>query len=104
MVSLSTAHIGVAGDGLGARFMPQSGMSDNNATYPYTLTILPIERLTGHFEWAIRRHGKLVERSDRPYPSERSAQESGQAALERQLRDDREPKRGFQPRQPTRTG
>ena len=84
--------------------MPQSGMSDDNATYPYTLTISPSERTAGHFEWAIRRHGKLVERSDRPYPSERSARESGQAALERQLRDDREPKRGFQPRRQSRTG
>jgi hypothetical protein len=87
-----------------SRFMPQSGMSDDNETYPYTLAILPSERLAGQFDWTIRKHGKLVERSDRPYPSERSARESGQAALERQLRDDREPKRGFQPRQPTRTG
>jgi hypothetical protein len=94
----------VANDGLGGCFMPQSGMSDDTATYPYTLTILPNERTAGHFEWAIRRHGKLVERSDRPYPSEQSAQESGQAALERQLRDDREPKRGFQPRRQSRTG
>ena len=94
----------MAGDGVVSRFMPQSGMSDDNETYPYTLAILPRERLAGHFDWTIRKHGKLVERSDRPYPSERSARESGQAALERQLRDDREPKRGFQPRQPTRTG
>ena len=86
------------------RFMPQTRMNDDKATYPYTLTISPSERTTGHFDWAIRRHSTLVERSDRPYPSERSARESGQAALERQLRDDREPKRGFQPRQPTRTG
>jgi hypothetical protein len=42
--------------------MPQSGMSDDTATYPYTLTILPNERTAGQFEWAIRRHGKLVER------------------------------------------
>ena len=84
--------------------MPQSGMSDDNETYPYTLAILPRERLAGHFDWTIRKHGKLVERSDRLYSSEQSARESGQAALERQLRDDREPKRGFQPRQPTRTG
>jgi hypothetical protein len=76
-------------------FMPRSGMTDDNATYPYTLTISPSERTAGHFEWAIRRHGKLIERSDRLYSSERSAQESGQTALERQLRDDREQKRGF---------
>ena len=84
-------------------FMSQTGMNDN-ATYPYTLTISPNGRLAGHFDWAIRRHGTLVERSDRPHPSERSARENGQAALERQLRDDREPKRGFQPRQQGRTG
>ena len=84
--------------------MPQFGMNDDNATYPYTLTISPTEKPAGHLEWAVRRHGKLVERSDRPYPSEQSARESGQAALERQLRDDREPKRGFQPRRQDRTG
>ena len=78
-----------------SRFMRQSGMNDDNATYPYTLTIVPSERLAGHFDWVIRRHGKLIERSDRLYSSERSAQESGRAALERQLRDDREQKRGF---------
>ena len=75
--------------------MPQSGMSDDTVTDPYTLTISPSERLAGHFDWTIRRDGKLVERSDRPHPSERSARESGQASLERQLRDDREPNRGF---------
>ena len=79
-------------------------MSDDNATYPYTLTISACERTAGRFEWAIRRHGTLVERSDRLHPSERSARESGQEALERQLRDDREPKRGFQPRRQGRTG
>jgi len=81
----------------------QSGMNDDNATYPYTLTILPCERLAGHFDWAIRRHGKLVERSDRHYPSERSARESGQAALERQLHEDREP-RSFQPQRRDKRG
>ena len=80
----------------------QSGMHDN-ATSPYTLTILPCERLAGHFEWAIRRHGKLVERSDRHYRSEQLAQESGQAALERQLHEDRAP-RSFQTQQRDRRG
>ena len=75
--------------------MRQSGMNADNATSPYTLTVIPSERLAGHFDWTIRRHGKLIERSDRLYSSERSAQESAQTALERQLRDDREQKRGF---------
>ena len=94
---------GRRGCGVMGRFMPQTGMSDDNPTYPSTLIISPNERLAGHFDWAIRRHGTLVERSDRPHPSERSAQESG-LALERQLHDGREPKRGFQPRRQTRTG
>ena len=80
------------------------GMSKDNGTYPYALEVLPCEKPAGHFQWAIRKHGKLVERSDRAHPSEHSARESGQAALERQLRDDREPKRGFQPRRQDRTG
>jgi hypothetical protein len=75
--------------------MRQSGMNDDNATYPYTLTVVPSEKRAGHFDWVIRRHGNLIERSDRLYSSERSAQESAQTALERQLRDDREQKRGF---------
>lgn len=94
----------MAGDGVVSRFMPHSGMSDDNETYPYTLAILPRERLAGHFDWTIRKHGKLVERSDRLYSSERSAREQGQAALERQIRDDREPARGFQSQGRTRTG
>ena len=79
----------MANDGLVGRFMPQSGMSDDNETYPYTLTISPSERLARHFDWTIRRRGKLVERSDRAHPSEQSAREQGQAALERQFRDER---------------
>ena len=65
------------------------GMSDDNETYPYTLAVLPCEKPAGHFQWAIRKHGKLVERSDRPHPSERSPRERGQAALERQVQEDR---------------
>ena len=42
--------------------MRHSGMNDDNATYPYTLTIVPSERLAGHFDWVIRRHGNLIER------------------------------------------
>jgi hypothetical protein len=78
--------------------MPLSGMDDANATHPYTLTILPNEKLAGRFDWAIRKHGKLVERSDRPHPSEQAARKSGEEALERQLLGDREPTRGFQSR------
>lgn len=61
----------------------------DNKNHPFTLDITPAQRTAGHFEWAIRKHGKLVERSDRPQSSERSAREKGQAALERQFRGER---------------
>ena len=59
------------------------GMDTCNGTYPYTLEVQPCDKPAGHFRWAIRKHGRLVERSDRPYPSGQSAREKGQAALER---------------------
>src|SRR4051794_26464769 len=80
----------------GRGFVPLSGMTNDNPTYPYTLTILPNQRLSGHFDWAIRKHGTLAERSDRPHPSEQSARKSGEGALERHLGGDREPTRAFQ--------
>ena len=64
-------------------------MSNDNGTRPYTLEAQPCDKPAGHFRWAIRRHGKLIERSERPYPSEQSAREGGQTALERQFRSDR---------------
>ena len=62
---------------------------NNNATHPYTLEIQPCSKPAGHFEWAIRRHGKPIERSDRPHLTERSARERGEGALERQFRAER---------------
>ena len=54
----------------------------------YELEIVPCEKPAGHFRWAIRKSGKLIERSDRAHGSERLARENGQAALERQYKDD----------------
>jgi hypothetical protein len=62
---------------------------NDNPTYPYTLEVTPCAKPSGHFAWAIRRHGKLLERSDRPHHSERSARERGEEALERQIRASR---------------
>lgn len=64
-------------------------MSNDNATHPYKLEIIPAAKPAGHFEWTIRKHDKLVERSDRAHASERSALERGQAALERQIKGER---------------
>ena len=54
-------------------------------TYPYTLEVTPAVKLTGHFNYAIRRHGKMVQRSDRAYAGEDKARERGLAAIEKLL-------------------
>ena len=49
---------------------------------PYSLEVFPCERPAGHFEWAIRERGKLLQRSDRKHPSEDKARENGQAQID----------------------
>jgi hypothetical protein len=71
------------------RFTPFPSKSNDNGAYPYTLAVLPCENPAGHFQRAIRKHGKRVERLERIDPSEQSARDQGQAALERQFRVDR---------------
>ncbi|HMO29813.1 hypothetical protein [Enterovirga sp.] len=56
-------------------------------TYPYTLEVMASERTPGAFEWTIRRHGKLIQRSDRLQRSEEAARRDGEKALERQFAD-----------------
>jgi hypothetical protein len=58
-------------------------MMSTDTTYPYSLEVSPCEKPAGHFSWAIRERGKLIQRSDRPHPSEQKAREKGQAELER---------------------
>lgn len=60
---------------------------DRMSTYPYTLEVIPSERNPGAFEWTIRRHGKLIQRSDRIQRSEEAARRDGEKALERQFTD-----------------
>src|SRR3954468_10446971 len=63
-----------------SRFMPQSGMSDDTVTDPYTPDH-PSQRTA---RWAFRlddpQRRQTGRRSDRPHPSERSARESGQTS------------------------
>ncbi|MFE1599861.1 hypothetical protein [Methylobacterium sp. ID0610] len=59
-------------------------MQDSTFT-PYTIEISPIAKPAGQFQWAIRKNGKLVERSDRPHPTEAKAEASALAAVERSL-------------------
>jgi hypothetical protein len=52
-------------------------------TYPYSLEVFPTDKPAGHFQWLIRERGRLIQRSDRPQPSEEKARQKGQAELER---------------------
>ena len=61
------------------------------STSPYTLEIEPSKNPGGSYQWAIRKNGKLVQRSDRNHPTEAKARENGLAQIEKLLseRDDR---------------
>ena len=63
-------------------------MSNENPTYPYTLEITPWLKGDGSLGWAIRMHGKMLERSDRVFRSEQDALKNGREALERLLKGD----------------
>ena len=54
--------------------------------YPYSIDVSPLAKPEGHFQWAIRKGGKLSERSDRPHRSEAKAHESAMEAVERAMR------------------
>ncbi len=54
-------------------------------THPYTLDVSKLP--DGRFQWAIRERGKLLQRGDRPQPSELAARESGLKAIEGLLSD-----------------
>ena len=58
-----------------------------NDTHPYTFDIVPSPTKADHFLWVIRKHGKLLERSDRLYRSEAEARKSAEKAIERQFAD-----------------
>jgi hypothetical protein len=56
-----------------------------NQTHPYTLELSPSIKGDGSTGWAIRKHGKMLERSDRMYRTQHEALRSGQEAVERTL-------------------
>jgi hypothetical protein len=60
-------------------------MRMTNDMYPYTLDIIPCDKPAGYFNWAIRKNGKLVQRSDRAQPTEDAARKRGLAEIERQF-------------------
>ncbi|MEG9525065.1 MAG: hypothetical protein MIL41_04735 [Hyphomicrobiales bacterium] len=61
-------------------------MSDTETNiHPYTVEVIPPKEEGGPYNWAIRKHGKLAQRSDRSYPSEAKAQAAGMATAEKLL-------------------
>jgi hypothetical protein len=54
---------------------------DANHTYPYSLELC--ETPGRHYQWAIRERGRVIQRADRLYPSERVAREKGNEELEK---------------------
>ena len=63
-----------------------AGMSNTaTSTFPFTLEIEPPKSPGGSYQWAIRKNGKLVQRSDRNYPTEAKARENGLAQIEKLL-------------------
>lgn len=55
------------------------------ATYPYTFEIIPPKSEGGSYQWAIRKNGKLMQRSDRSLSSEAKAREHALAEIEKLL-------------------
>ena len=55
-------------------------------THPYVLGVQPASK-PGTFQWAIRKHGKLAQRSDKTFRSEDDARKDGEKAVERQFSD-----------------
>ncbi len=54
-------------------------------THPYALEVTPNPRSLGVWQWAIRHHGKLVQRSDRALVSEAKARVQGMEQIEKLL-------------------
>jgi hypothetical protein len=59
-----------------------NGMN-NERPSPYSLEISTCERPQSHYQWAIRKHGKLIQRSDRSHPSEDKARANALVELDR---------------------
>ena len=47
----------------------------------------PVGESGSLFQWSIRKHGKLHQRSDRKHPTEAKARSHGEAEIERLIRD-----------------
>lgn len=70
--------------GPGSRTCDNAGMNDSE-THPYTLEIISPKEAGGVYQWAIRKNGKMAERSDRDHRTEARAREHGMAQIEKLL-------------------
>jgi hypothetical protein len=57
-----------------------------NPHHPYELEVQEGQK-PGTFQWTIRKHGKLAQRSDKTFRSEADARKDGEKAVERQFSD-----------------
>ncbi|WP_336492291.1 hypothetical protein [Methylobacterium nigriterrae] len=60
-------------------------MTEPNDLHPYSLDVQPIPSKPGRWQWAIRKHGRMLQRSDRSHPSETEATRDGLKTVERLL-------------------
>jgi hypothetical protein len=58
-------------------------MSEAQQRQSFTFELVPSQREAGGYHWAIRKHGKLVQRSDTPLSTETKARIQAQAMIER---------------------
>lgn len=59
--------------------------NSNNPQHPYTLEIIRDQTEAPSFRWVIRKNNQLNQRSDRGFPGELKARESGIAQIEKLL-------------------
>lgn len=57
----------------------------NDVPHPYSISVEPLKKPEGQFGWALRKNGKLTERSDRTFTSEAKAFDNAMSAIERNV-------------------
>ena len=58
-------------------------MSGGDQRQPFTFELVPSQRQAGGYHWAIRKHGKRVQRSDTALATEAEARKQALAMIER---------------------
>ncbi|GJE52432.1 hypothetical protein GOFOIKOB_5503 [Methylobacterium tardum] len=58
-------------------------MSEAQQRQSFTFELVPSQRAAGGYHWAIRKHGKLVQRSDTPLSTEAKARTQALAMIDR---------------------